>query len=142
MSSVKTLGYRRQRRRPSGSTEGFTLMEVLIAVLIIGVLLSIAIPSFVKAREDTITTRCLENMRVIFHAAHVYEIETGKPLVAGTNGVTLRNTLLSGGYVTKRTIFECPVSGVRDYDDYQLIYSLDKLRGIRCTLLPSDHILP
>lgn len=142
MISVNTIGYKRCRRRPWDSAQGFTLVEIMIVVAIIGLLLAIAIPSFVKAREETITTLCLENMRVILHASHLYEIETGVPLTAGTNGVTLRNTLLNGGYVRKRMTFECPISGTADYDDYQLTYNGDKLTGIRCTLLPSDHVLP
>ena len=114
----------------------------MLVVAIIGLLLAIAIPSFVKARTETLTTLCVENMRVILHASHLYEIETGTLLTGGTNGVTLRNTLMNGGYVRKRMTFECPVSGFYDYDDYSLQYSGEKLTGIRCTILPADHVLP
>ena len=111
-------------------------------VAIIGLLVAIAVPSFVKARTETLKNLCVENMRVVLHASHVYEIESGVLLTGGTNGVFLRNTLMNGGYVHKRTTFECPVSDVYDYDDYTLVYSGEKLIGIRCTLLPWDHILP
>ena len=114
----------------------------MLVVAIIGLLLAIAIPSFVKARTETITNLCIENMRVILHASHLYEIETGTPLTGGTNGVFLRNTLINGGYVRKRMTFECPVSGYYDYDDYSLGYTGDKLTGIRCSILPAQHILP
>ncbi|MDP2895507.1 MAG: prepilin-type N-terminal cleavage/methylation domain-containing protein [bacterium] len=120
----------------------FTLVEIMLVVAIIGLLLAIAIPSFVKARTETITNLCIENMRVILHASHLYEIETGTPLTGGTNGVFLRNTLINGGYVRKRMTFECPVSGFYDYDDYSLRYTGDKLTGIRCSILPAQHILP
>lgn len=120
----------------------FTLVEIMLVVAIIGLLLAIAIPSFVKARTETLTNLCIENMRVILHASHLYEIETGTPLTGGTNGVFLRNTLINGGYVRKRMTFECPISGFYDYDDYTLSYTGDKLTGIRCTMLPAEHILP
>lgn len=124
------------------SAKAFTLAEIMIVVVIIGVLVSIAIPSFVKARTETLKNLCVENMRVVLHASCLYETESGVLLTGGTNGAFLRNTLMDGGYIHKRTTFECPVSKVYDYDDYTLIYSGEKLIGIRCTLLPADHVLP
>jgi prepilin-type N-terminal cleavage/methylation domain-containing protein len=124
------------------SAKAFTLAEIMIVVAIIGVLLAIAIPSFVKARTETLRNLCIENMRVILHASCIYETESGTLLTGGTNGVFLRNTLMNGGYIRKRDTFECPVSHVVDYDDYALVYSGEKLIGIRCTLLPGDHVLP
>ncbi len=126
----------------SRSASGFTLIEIMIVVAIIGLLLAIAVPSFVKARMETLTTLCIEDMRVILHASHLYEIETGTFLTGGQNGVFLRNTLLNGGYVRKRLTFECPVSGFLDYDDYVLVYSGNKLTNVRCTIKPGLHVLP
>lgn len=114
----------------------------MIVVSIIGLLAGIAIPSLIKARTETQTTLCIENMRVIFHGSHLYEMETGTLLTGGTNGVFLRNTLYNGGYVRKLITFECPTSGVLDYDDYQLVYSGNNLRSVRCTLMPGVHIMP
>ena len=39
--------------RPNNKQTGFTLVEIMIVVLIIGILLAIAIPNFVYAREAT-----------------------------------------------------------------------------------------
>ena len=137
-----SLCEKEQCGKPRSSIKAFTLVEIMIVVAIIGLLLAIAIPSFMKAREETITTLCMENMRVILHSSHLYETEAGILLTGGTNGVFLRDTLLNGGYVRKQITFECPVSGLADYDDYQLIYNGDKLIGIRCTIKPGDHVLP
>ena len=114
----------------------------MIVVFVIALLLAIAIPSFVKAREETRTTLCIENMRVILHSAHLFEVETGTLLTGGTNGVTLRNVLVDGGYVRKRITFECPLSRALDYDDYRLVYIGEKLDTIHCTIKPGDHVLP
>ena len=44
---------------------GFTLIEIMIVVLIIAVLLAIAIPNFMKARDTSRTKACVANLRQI-----------------------------------------------------------------------------
>jgi len=50
------------------SKKGFTLIEVMIVVAIIGLLAVIAVPSFYTAREKSIAASCKNNLRVIFQA--------------------------------------------------------------------------
>ena len=50
--------------RPTKSA-GFTLVEIMIVVLIIGILLAIAIPNFVQARESSRARACVANLKQI-----------------------------------------------------------------------------
>ena len=43
----------------------FTLVEILIVVAIIGLLVAIVIPSYVQSGNDTRTSACINNLRVI-----------------------------------------------------------------------------
>jgi len=58
------------------SRRGFTLIEIMIVVLIIAVLLAIAIPNFMKARDTARAKACMANLR---------QIDTGKQQLAMDN---------------------------------------------------------
>ena len=58
--------------------KGFTLVEIMIVVAIIGLLAAIAIPNFVRARARAQAEACIANLRQIEGATQVWAVDLQK----------------------------------------------------------------
>ena len=86
------------------TSEAFTLVEVLIVVLIIGILLVIAIPNFVEVRNASRSKACIANLNKIDGAKQMYILDKK---VSWT--VTPLDTDLAPTYI--RSFPTCPSGG-------------------------------
>ena len=87
-------------------SKGYTLVEVMIVVAIIGLLASIALPNFIRSRTTTRRNTCINNLRLISAAKDQSTLENGyqETSVLSSTDIT--------PYMKSNLMPTCPATGI------------------------------
>jgi prepilin-type N-terminal cleavage/methylation domain-containing protein len=113
--------------RIARGTKGFTLVEIMIVVAIIGLLAAIAVPNFVQARTQARKNTCINNLRLIDAAKEQYALENNQETVTPVSA-DLTPYLKSNAWPT------CPATGTNTYTIGAI--------GTKPVCWTATHILP
>ena len=109
---------------------GFTLVEVMIVVAIIGLLASIAVPNFMHSREVSHQKACIANLRQLEGAIQSWALEQRK-----SNGDSIDSNELFGNTNYIKSVLHCPAGGTYSY------FLVGNPIHVSCSLTTAGHTL-
>jgi len=110
----------------SKNENGFTLIEILIVVLIIGIIAALAIPNLLSAQKTAWSKTCLANCSTLHSAAELYRIQGGTLSGIDPTILLTANTGYTDAVMT--SIPDCPATNTITY-----VFTTSGESDISCT---------
>ena len=126
-------------KKTNARKQGFTLVEIMIVVAIIGLLAAIAIPNFVRARTTSQQDACINNLRLIDAAKQQWALEQSQSSTSTMTGTDIQPYLGHGG---GGELPACPADSTQTWAaSYGTTLNAVNVKPT-CSIVPATHVLP
>lgn len=112
---------------------GFTIMELMVVIVIIGVLAAIGVPAYKSMTDRARKQACLANQRTISSAVAMYYAEHGSYVEFDDTTVAEANPYMA--YVDNIDTIKCPSKTSTDSGGYEV----DAEGNVTCTVDSANH---
>lgn len=123
----------KQMSMAKSAQAAFTLVELMIVVAVIGLLAAIAVPNFVRARTQSQTNACINNLRQIDDASQEWALDNYRAADAVVSFTDIQ------AYLKGAVICPSAGTGATFADSYTLTTVSNKPA---CNVVPATHGLP
>jgi prepilin-type N-terminal cleavage/methylation domain-containing protein/prepilin-type processing-associated H-X9-DG protein len=115
------------------NNKGFTIVELLIVIAIIGILTGILLTAISRARESGRRTQCASNLRQISFGLIMYANENKETFPNGGATAMTDLNVLYPDYVSERKVFKCPSDNLVTVEENSNITAGDAFEKDECS---------
>jgi general secretion pathway protein G len=104
---------------------GFTLVEILIVVIILGILASIVIPKFTNASAEAKRNSLLSSLNTVRGQIELYMLQHGDqpPAIAGSDWTPMTDLTTFNSQQTGPYLQNVPINHLNGYSDVEIVSS-------------------
>jgi prepilin-type N-terminal cleavage/methylation domain-containing protein len=113
---------------------GFTLIELAVVCMVIGILAAIAVPNYARTKARAGRASCVSNQRNLYLATVTYTGDQGI-----LNGVITSADLFAAG-AAPSVLTDCPDELDASHDDYEITLDGGEITDVQCTVFPGEHV--
>lgn len=119
--------------RPAAGRSGFTIVELAIVCVVLGILVSLAVPNYSRSKAHSARTSCISNQRNLYMAATLYVSDTGIQ-----DAIVDAQDLYEEGRISA-ALSDCPQDPDHGHDDYIITVEGGRVTSITCAIDPIEH---
>jgi len=133
--SAKVESNRVNIEKKASSKLGFTLIEIMIVVSIIGLMAAVAIPGMLRARARAQENTCIDNLRLLDGAKQQWALENKASSTTTPTGIQIQSYI-------GRAAGKLPLCPADSQQTFATSYSLNDCATAPTCLAAATHVLP